>query len=107
MHLKIEESSKKEKTGFVLRAAILHSFIKEVLCLHDFFVLDLLVNAETFEWVSVAPDNRYYLETIGIFVLREKFPGLLEKFACHQIIFMVHSQNAFAKELIVLRCLVY
>ena len=91
MHLEVEQTSEEEKTGLVLWATILHCFIKEIFGLHHFFVLDLLVNAETFERVSVAPDNRYHLETIGIFVCREKLPGLLEKFACHQVILMVHS----------------
>ena len=80
----------------MLGATVLHSFIKEVLGLHHLVVLDLLVNAETFERVSIAPDNRYHLKTISIFVCREKLPCLLKKFTCHQIIFMVHSQNTFA-----------
>ena len=77
--LEVKEPFEKHETWFHLDlSTIFDCLFHQSFCFKNFVVLYLLVNIVTLKWVCVAAYNRYYLESIGIFVWRENLLRLLK-----------------------------
>lgn len=101
MQLTVQKPFKEVKTWLFLRLAVLHRLFNELFCLLYFIVFYGLVDIVAIQWVRIAPHYRDSLQQIGIFILWEQFPSLLEEFACHQVVLVVHIQNAFRQIFVV------
>jgi hypothetical protein len=95
VQLTVQKSFKEEETWLFLRLTVLDRLFNELLGLLNLIKFYGLVDIVAIQWVGIAPNYRDSLQKIGIFVLWEQFPSLLEKLACHQVIFKIHIQNAF------------
>lgn len=97
MHLEIQETSEKVETWFfLLFITVCDGFIHEFLCFHYFVKFYGLVNPVATKRVAIATNNRDNLETVRVFVLREFLPSLCEKLGGHEIVLVVHAQDALA-----------
>lgn len=102
LHLKIEQSPEEVQTRLlVILAAIIDGFIQELLGLKNLLIFNLLVDEVAAHRVRVRAHNRDHLQAVRVLIFRELPPGLREKLACHQVIFMVHSQDALAQPFVV------
>lgn len=92
MKMEVEQSSEEIKTWlFLFYVAVSDSFVHESFRLENFVVFNLLVNWVAGEGEAVTAYDWDYLKTIWVFVLGEFLPCLREVFACHEIVFVVHS----------------
>jgi len=51
--------------------------------------------------VGVGANNPYHREAVRILILRESQGCLLEVLSGHEVVFMVHPQNALAEEFVI------
>ena len=102
MHLEVQEPSEEVETGlFLPRTTVVDCFIHELLSLKNLIELDLLIDIIATKRISVRPDNRDDLQAVRIFVGGVFLPRFREELTRHEVILVIHPQNALAQPLIV------
>ena len=97
VQVKVQQCLEEVKTGvIVLVLAVCDCFFNKKLRFLNFVVFDWLVDPKPMQGVSVALHNGDHLQAVAVFVAREHFPRLAKVLRRHQVILVVHSQNAFA-----------
>ena len=102
MHLEIEKASEEVQARLlVVDATVRNGFVHKSLGFKHFLKLDGLIDMIPSHRVGIRTHYRDYLQTVWVFVARILLPSFREEFTGHEIVFVVHSQNALAEPFVV------
>ncbi len=101
MQLELKQSPEKVQRRHSDFIAIPNSRVHVHLSLLNLPLLPLTIYSLSSHGVRVRPNCRYYVEAIGVLVEWELETPFVEVLGSHQVVLVVHLQDALAQQLIV------